>query len=1012
MLDTQRALAERFASLSPSRIGPIFFIEHGLDDPEVSQLRAAVREAAQLQPPESHWWRERPLPLLVVATEIGYRYRGAGTDFWPLLEDDLGIELTPDSRQHIRDLFDACASEYRGARPPDTPWANAFRLIAWPITHALVPIEFHRALAAALANLRTSALALDTPNLHRAIQTAAGHTSVRFATLLDNQGLVASVVRALLGGGDGELSDGAICRITKDLKSDNAAGRDIRLAERTQRRIAAQGGGSGGALPAPHGLQTVVGHFQLRRRDNTLTLEAVFPRATGVVTQDLRRVLRRRRFAPKLWGVSSRVPSEQLLSGLPFTVKLTAVPDVDAPLFPGLANLGIDTNLLQLLESFQLVLRPRLLFGVSADGEVAREVRAREVSGHRIYWLLVEDGTDGFADLPNLGEIGPYRCFELNPSHARASGVLAHYGYRVHFGMSVLFTGAPPLDNNATVPQFLVGDERIIVQRRENPVQLEIELDPEQCRIEGDRLVRVGIPEGEHILRITSDGRSRSYPFQGVKQAVDPEMPACWIELSAPELTVQALLAGSIALKIDGLAPLEGLELTIELEASGHRMGVTWLLGPLPQNLFGDKEPWSTLLDLDDSTRERVLQDPSPILHVRVGAIASESWPLEQRLRPCWWVRHESGITLQSEMGVLGYGGVDVAMPTAPPTPVPPDDELVEARLLSPLEIDTATFEPTAMFTSLCIAPDQLPLGAPAMYKPRLQRRRRAEGAPVVGAEDLTEAYLRWMLAESASITAELRRRQVAAQLDIWLAELGCGANWADREMRVNTSFADPWTLLFEECHETGFGRDPMVSLPPEDEAVVTRLAVGEIRHARPELWAQVGVPDAVDDGDYDALDWACIRAYGQLSERYRDAGRRDLADEAANGDVGNSPEQWNSVLGRVKARWELRELAELLLPTDSAPRLMAPDLTLAPLGEIKDELRRWAQESSHALQGRAVPDEAVLEAILALWVAPETAVTLDWRGAMNTLLAERSVARAARYLALRARSARRMNNS
>ena len=141
MLDTQRALAERFASLSPSRIGPIFFIEHGFDDTEVSQLRAAVREAAQLHPPESHWWRERPFPLLVVATEIGYRYRGAGTDFWPLLEDDLGIELTPNSRQHVRDLFDACASEYRGARPPDTPWANAFRLIAWPITHALVSCQ-------------------------------------------------------------------------------------------------------------------------------------------------------------------------------------------------------------------------------------------------------------------------------------------------------------------------------------------------------------------------------------------------------------------------------------------------------------------------------------------------------------------------------------------------------------------------------------------------------------------------------------------------------------------------------------------------------------------------------------------------------------------------------------------------------------------------------------------------------------------------------------------------------
>ena len=177
-----------------------------------------------------------------------------------------------------------------------------------------------------------------------------------------------------------------------------------------------------------------------------------------------------------------------------------------------------------------------------------------------------------------------------------------------------------------------------------------------------------------------------------------------------------------------------------------------------------------------------------------------------------------------------------------------------------------------------------------------------------------------------------------------------------------------------------------------------------------PELWTRVGPPHDLDDEDYDALDWACVRAYEQLSEEYRGRGREELADRLAEGDFGTTPDQWNIVLDRVKARSELRDLAALLLPTDTARQLMAPDLAFLPLVEISEELQRWAHESRSALAG-PVPADGVLEAILALWVAPEIAVTLDWRGAMNTLLIERPVARAARYLALRARGIRHADN-
>ena len=87
-------------------VEPVVFVEHGLDAHELDELRAAVRGSLRVHPLDSGWWDSCDLPLLVASTEIGYCYRGSGTDFWPLLETELEFEASPAGRLRIKEAMD------------------------------------------------------------------------------------------------------------------------------------------------------------------------------------------------------------------------------------------------------------------------------------------------------------------------------------------------------------------------------------------------------------------------------------------------------------------------------------------------------------------------------------------------------------------------------------------------------------------------------------------------------------------------------------------------------------------------------------------------------------------------------------------------------------------------------------------------------------------------------------------------------------------------------------------
>lgn len=997
MKEIQNHLTERFSALRDSRQGAVFFIEHGLEDDELDELRVSVQRSLQTHPLDSGWWDSHDLPLLVAATEEGYRYRGAGTDFWPLVEEKLGFAVPPQGRQRIKDLFVRATARFRGVRPPSTAWAEAFHLIVWPIAHALLPLEFHRPLAATLADLRVSASDADDATLYRAVRVAAALPTARFATLLEDVAVVVSLTRSLLRREGHDLSAEIVSRLAADLEADDVARRGVTVARSIQR--AAQGK-NGGAVQLPPATRTK-GTLQLRLANDALLLEASFPPLDAATSEHLRRSLRRRRFAPQLWGATARVPSDQLLSGLPFSVKLTKLPDTDTPLFPDLDIGEFDARDIALLHGFELQLAPPHLFAVSADGDIARLVLGATISGHRKYWALLSEDDDAPQGARAIGEVGPLRCFELDPSDAAGARALTQFGFDVRFGVSVRFAGTPSLDRGADVPTFVVGDNRVLVpQRLTGDAALVVDLDGRSAAARATEVVRVVVEPGEHRVRVSSETDSREYTFRGGGAPPPPNTPLR-VELRSEERTVQALVAGRLTFAVDGAAPVDGLWLTVHLDVGGRVFSATGPLGPVPQTVSTEHSVMKALLN--ENVRDYVSGAAAATLRARVGHLASAAWHLERIVRPCWWDLSRRDPELLGEAGPLRFGVVSAEEPVGAPSKGKTGSG---TYLLAPMALDQLEYSAAAPFATLCVAPrrGQLrDLSIAQASKPRLERRRRgARGG--VGLEDLTEAYLRWSLAETRSALAEIHRGQVTARIEEWMSELTCGPEWAKAEETLPRR--DEWGVLDQVCQELSLGRDGLVELTAEQDRQIRQLAVDEIRRSIPALWARVGPPSELDDADYEALDGAWAKAYETLAGRYRARGQRDIADKLGDADPGESPDRWAAAFVTVRQRVELHALAAMLLPSNSASRLMALEVGQMTVDDVAEELFAWASSARKAFAGEP-PTREVLKASYALWVEPELALTLDWRAALDPFLAERSVARAARYLALRARESR-----
>src|ERR1019366_7799880 len=222
----QKRLERHFTRLASARSGsdfPLFALEHGLSEEEFEEIAVLLRERLSLGLRlEPHW-----LLWVIYATELGYDYDG--DEYWHSFEQRTPRWRDRGSRNQLRTWFSRFGTTYHGVKPSGS-WADWFSIIAWPITHAILPKYLQWQFARTLYDLRYRLASLEalSPNaIGQLLAANAWEASSRFREFLQQEELAGRIVLALLSHreveGESPIFPQTLERLVSDLEQVQSA---------------------------------------------------------------------------------------------------------------------------------------------------------------------------------------------------------------------------------------------------------------------------------------------------------------------------------------------------------------------------------------------------------------------------------------------------------------------------------------------------------------------------------------------------------------------------------------------------------------------------------------------------------------------------------------------------------------------------------------------------------------------------------------------------------------------
>ncbi|WP_298089529.1 hypothetical protein [uncultured Sphingomonas sp.] len=965
--EKHQEIGSRISRMSADRGSfPVFMIEHGLSTDDLSGIRDLLWRALERDPNlSSPQWNWSYLPLLAVTAEVGYRYQGTGTDFWPVVEQDLHLIAGGGFRLALVRLFELGHREFGIAKPGNSAWERHFPLIAWPIANALVPLELQPQLASALRQaLRAGISGNDPEALYQyLVQIAVGQTSRRFENWLHQTDTASEVMRRLLyPASDGWLSGDILERIDGDLRKDVGASRAIhearRITERKSKNVAS-------VPPARYVLA-----LKERSPTHLLVRGPVLP---AEVRQEVVGLLRSPGDRIRAIGTDRAVPLRTFLFGGSIAIGLPT----DLPAAP----LCRDGELAELDEPGKNVLaalqpRSTCFFLVGAGHVEAQAVFPGEqlpVRSHVIRWIATGDtsspefrwlSTADKADAEVLRRSG----FVLGAPRAK---------------IQVIGLPLPGTDSKfaAGFPVFVSGDSA------DASPKLDGSIDSGSVMQVGDHRWSVFKPAcGEHWIQEGETGDIK-IAFEVVEL---PEAETAEIALDPPRPTLADLESGSLSVRVSAPVALENVPVRLRLTAGGMpAITSEGVLERVPALIRGNSKILQEL-------RSRLFMSPitsgAAKLRVSVDGFRTK---LVELLPPINRLSYDPDTGLWSaEDGLSKEIRSLIATPNAPI----PDKGPSDAKGLRLLVADASDQE--ALSAALVLDSGQPTLVPQTCIVPPVIREALSASGRL-GLVDLARSTIAWKLAQCRNAVSDWQRTLIVDELEAAVTRMLCGDTWLELEKDLDLTILSSHGALVHCAWRKWLtrGDDLPVIATRSDRARLNGYLIQRFRDEIPDVSLALS---EWDDDTAGNLDLAVIDAYDDLRRYHEDLGHETFEEP----DMSRPAHVWKAALQEAADLATLPMFKPLILPARRWNALVSAwygELTQDELVDLLDS----CHVDSFRRPGFRWMGRSEIRTLLQFWLSPAQVMAAEnWAESLAHALSDIQTARAIRYVALRWRLA------
>lgn len=969
LADRHQALAEQFTSLGQARGKlPVFAIEHGLDELALEELRKTVsRQIEEDLQLAGAVWSWSYLPLVVIATEVGYRYRGTGTDFWPVLSQEIGAEAGPAFRSGLSRLFELGHDRFRLAQPGDSPWERHFPHISWPIGNSVVPLEIQPQLADALRRaVRAGVPADDTERLLEYLRAlAAGHASRRFENWLLQRDLALEVMRRLLAPESaGWLSQNFLLRIDRDIRKDWGALRAITEARKTVARRTAR---LAQIVPSRYVLALTDGapsHLVIRG-----------PALPAQLRDEVIAALRIHGDRIRAIDGMQALPLGSFLAGGEIALK-SLFPFPATPLRRDDA-LNVDEGTANAAMERLQPLEPEF-FAVESNDLTAHAVFPDDKlqPDSRIIQFIRAD-CDGNLETRTLETSIPSDMEFLR----RRGFIIAD---RVP-SLQLLGLPAPGPSN-----RFL-GDFPVLVARR-GVAGAELLLDGsvasgELLNIRGIEWKALRPDVGRHLIKPAEGRELDRLDFEVIEP---PDVEPATVKLLPANANVSDLESGRLEIKITAPLALEAVAIRVRVISPNETAIVSQgVIERLPARITG-RSP--ILHEIQTQLAGIRANETGLRLHVEAEGLLDKVFslpPVRREIRfdgdTGKWIRTGEDekvlASISASIGapLLGAGysdskGTRLVLPDAP------DHEALTAGMI---------FSGPAS-TRLGLV-NRSRISLPALL------REPTSSENGVGIIELARANVAWQLAEARDLLGNWQRWSVVEELEAALIEQLCGARWRRLETEIDPSFADFYSALLRfivEIWDSTKGGRPQLDNARDRDFLSSRI-LQKMKEVLPD--PQTAATN-IDDDLAGALDLAMEDAYDELSAAVE--ARGDTPEFSCA--VGFLTDDWRSAFRKAGDAQRLLMFRPYILPDARWSALVRPfysELTEDDLVDLLDSVHVDAFRRP-GLRWLGRPE---IRAMLQLWLSPKAMVeTEGWRELLAKGVSDIRTSRAVRYVALR----------